>query len=134
MKNNPNKFSGAVNESFNGRNNENDSATETIPVKLNNTPSDKSSSSKKLNESNNESNIKKIDIINEDELIDQKGRTDKGLGRNADGSFRQSKAGRKPTTKSKKKVKCGKIFFKKSLDTLLGIVYTPRCRKRQKQI
>ena len=35
---------------------------------------------------------------------DQKGRQDKGLGRNVDGSFKQSKAGRREMPKARKKV------------------------------
>lgn len=36
--------------------------------------------------------------------IDQKGRLDKGLGKNVDGSFKQSNAGRRAMDKAKKKV------------------------------
>lgn len=36
--------------------------------------------------------------------LDQKGRQDKGLGKNIDGSFKQSKAGRRTMAKAKKKV------------------------------
>ena len=36
--------------------------------------------------------------------LDQKGRQDKGLGKNIDGSFKQSNAGRRTMAKSKKKV------------------------------
>lgn len=36
--------------------------------------------------------------------LDQKGRQDKGLGKNIDGSFKQSNAGRRTMAKAKKKV------------------------------
>lgn len=57
--------------------------------------------------SNNEQPTEPTQITDSPNLTDttdKKGRTDKGLGKNKDGSYRQSNAGRPTMTKAKKKI------------------------------
>lgn len=88
MKNN---FSSSIDESLNGR------ATGENPATIPNPKVPAPSKSK--------STVTIANVTEEMTLeTDQKGKKDKGLGRNIDGSFKQSNAGRREIPKEKKKV------------------------------
>lgn len=106
-----NTFANEVLESLNGRD------TQVHPTDLNN--DNTSNANQESTEPINNDTSGAISKISNEKDVDQKGRTDKGLGKNADGSYRQSKAGRKATSKKKKKVQLPLTLTPATKDALI---------------